>query len=70
MAEINFKCRKCSSIFDSEVGNVTFPTRANERPKYEKDIVCPKCGVVTSDKVLLTEIGQGQMTALDMETWE
>ncbi|MBI5741157.1 MAG: hypothetical protein HZA16_10610 [Nitrospirae bacterium] len=69
MAEINFECKECGSIFDCDVGKVTFPTKANERPKYENKIVCPKCGIISSDKVLLTEIGQGQMTALDMETW-
>jgi hypothetical protein len=32
------------------------------RPTFERDIVCPRCGVLTMDDVLLTELGQSQMT--------
>jgi hypothetical protein len=32
------------------------------RPIFEKDIVCPRCGKRSIDEVLLTELGQSQMT--------
>jgi rubredoxin len=69
MAELNFKCRKCKGIFDSEVGEITFPTEPGQRPKFENDIICPKCGAITIDDVLLTELGQTQLTAIDMDNW-
>ncbi len=59
--EINFECKKCSDIFNSDVGII----KMNEqtfRPDFEKTIKCPKCGVRTIDEVLLTELGQSQMT--------
>ncbi len=67
-AEINFRCRKCKSIFDNDVGTITFPTKANQRPTYENEIICPKCGVISSDKVLLTELGQTQLTEVYLDT--
>ena len=63
--EINFKCKKCSGIFDSEVGSI----KMNEqtfRSDFEKPITCPKCGVRTIDEVFLTELGQSQMTEATM----
>ena len=62
---INFECKKCSDIFDSEVGTI----KMNEqtfRPDFEKTIVCPKCGARTIDEVFLTELGQTQMTEATM----
>jgi len=64
--EINFECKKCSGIFDSDVGII----KMNEqtfRPDFEKFIMCPKCGVRTIDEVLLTELGQSQMTEAAMD---
>ncbi len=69
MAELNFKCRKCKGIFDNDVGTITFPTEPGQRPEFENDIMCPNCGVITIEEVLLTEIGQTQLTAIDMERW-
>jgi len=34
------------------------------RPRFEKDIVCPRCGVLTMDEVELTEVGQTQLSAV------
>jgi len=31
-------------------------------PVFEKDIICPRCGKLSSDDVFLTELGQSQMT--------
>lgn len=62
MAIINFRCRRCNSIFDCDVGRITFPKKSGQRPKFENNIVCTKCGVISIDKVLLTEIGQTQLT--------
>lgn len=63
MAVINIRCRKCNSIFDCNVGKITFP-KNGERPIFENDLVCPKCGVISIDRILLTEIGQTQLTEL------
>jgi len=64
--EINFECKKCNGIFDSDVGTI----KINEqtfRPDFEKPIRCPKCGVRTIDEVFLTELGQSQMTEATMD---
>ncbi len=64
--EINFECKKCKGIFDSDVGLV----KMNEqtfRPDFEKPITCPICGVRTIDEVFLTELGQSQMTEATMD---
>jgi hypothetical protein len=63
---INFKCKKCRREFDCEMGQI----RINEvtmRPDFEKPIVCPRCGRRTMEKVLLTELGQSQMTEATMD---
>ncbi len=64
--EINFECKKCNGIFDSDVGII----KINEqtfRADFEKPITCPKCGVRTIDEVFLTELGQSQMTEATMD---
>lgn len=64
--KINFECKQCHGIFDSEVGVI----KLNEqtfRPDFEKEIMCPKCGTRTIDEVFLTEIGQSQMTEATMQ---
>lgn len=60
---LNFRCRKCNGIFNGDVGMITFP-KNSQRPKFERDIVCPKCGVISMDEVFLTEIGQTQLTKI------
>lgn len=63
---INFQCKKCKKVFDSDVGLI----KMNEqtlRPDFEKPITCPKCGTRTIDEVFLTELGQSQMTAVMMD---
>lgn len=69
MAELNFECRKCKKTFDNDVGAITFPTKPEKRPEFEKEIRCPNCGVKKIDEVLLTELGQTQLTEIDMERW-
>lgn len=62
---INFKCMKCGEEFNFDVGRVTFPMIVpNMRPKFEKEIRCKNCGVLSLDDVELTELGQGQLTEL------
>ena len=68
MSVINFKCTGCRHIFDGDVGKITFSSES-PRPIFEKEIVCPRCGTLTMDEVELTELGQTQMTELDMEQW-
>jgi len=63
--EINFECKKCNQIFNSEVGKI----KMNEqtfRPDFEKEVRCPRCGFRTIDEVFLTELGQSQMTEVMM----
>jgi hypothetical protein len=37
------------------------------RPRFEKKLVCPKCGELTINDVYLTELGQGQLTEATMD---
>ena len=64
--KINFRCKKCKIIFDSEVGNISFSDETM-RPVFEKKIVCPKCGILEIDQVCLTELGQSQLTDATMD---
>ena len=63
MTELNFICTKCRKEFDCDVGKISFPVEEN-RPRFEKDIVCPRCGVLSMDDVELTELGQTQLGAV------
>ncbi len=69
--DINFECKRCGGIFDCDVGEVGID-ESTFRPKFENDISCPSCGKLTIDEVLLTELGQGQLTqaTLDFEPEE
>lgn len=58
---INFKCKKCRKEFDCDVGKIGI-NENTIRPNFEKPIVCPQCGKRTIDEVLLTELGQSQLT--------
>jgi len=64
--EINFHCRKCRQEFDCEMGKIGVNPKSM-RPDFEKPIMCPRCGERTMDEVLLTELGQSQMTKA---TWD
>ena len=63
MTKLNFLCKKCRKGFDCDVGKISFPIEEN-RPRFEKDIVCPRCGVLTMDEVELTGPGQTQLSAV------
>ncbi len=63
---INFECRKCRKAFDCDVGKIGLDS-TGMRPTFEKDIICPRCGKRLLHEVLLTELGQGQMTEA---TWD
>lgn len=65
MTELNFKCKKCRKYFDCDVGKITISIKS-ERPHFEKDIMCPKCGKLSMDEVELTELGQTQLSAVYM----
>ena len=66
--KINFECKKCGRIFDCDIGDVSLP-KNSDRPFFEKKIMCPTCGERSMDEVLLTELGQSQLTdaTLDFE---
>ena len=64
--ETNFECKKCHRIFDCDVGSVTVAESSN-RPHFEKAIFCPTCGELTMDEVLLTELGQSQLTEATLD---
>ncbi len=66
MTIINFECKKCRTEFDCDVGKIKID-KISIRPKFENDILCPKCGKLTMDEVFLTELGQSQMTDATME---
>ena len=58
--EIDFECKKCGRLFDCDVGTVTLPENS-DRPRFEQKIFCPRCGELTIDEVLLTELGQSNL---------
>lgn len=62
---INFKCKKCQKTFDCDVGRIDVDENT-WRPIFEKNIECPRCGPLAMDQVLLTELGQSQMTQATM----
>lgn len=62
---IDFECMKCGQLFDCDVGKITFPPAIHGmRPKFENDLECGQCGILTMDDVELTKLGQTQMTDL------
>ncbi len=58
---INFECKSCHSEFDTDVGRVSI-NEQTMRPDFGNKIICPSCGERTIDEVLLTELGQSQLT--------
>jgi len=63
--EINFECQKCKKDFNCDVGRVSIDEKTM-RPKFEKKLICPRCGELTMNDVHLTELGQGQLTKATM----
>jgi hypothetical protein len=55
---ISFECKSCRAEFDSEVGAITF----TPNPLFAIPPSCPHCGPRENDQVLLTEVGQTQLT--------
>ena len=44
--------------------------KSKNRPRFENEIVCPRCGVLIMDEVELTELGQTQLGAVFMAELE
>ena len=63
---INFRCKKCRMVFDCEMGKIGI-NETTMRPDFEKPIICPRCGERTMDEVLLTELGQSQLTEATLD---
>lgn len=59
---INFQCRQCRLVFDSEVGHITMLANA-QQAQFEPPIRGPRCGQRSRDEVWLTEVGQRQLSA-------
>ena len=53
-----------SKHFDGDGGRITFPEDIykGKRPGFEKDTICPRCGVLSMDEIELTETGQSRLT--------
>ena len=64
--EVNFECKECRKEFNCEMGEIGI-NEQTIRPDFEKTIICPRCGERTMDEVLLTELGQSQMTEATMD---
>ena len=62
--QLEFECKTCHQVFECDMGTVSFST---DPPTFGNDPVCPRCGVRAFDDVLLTEIGQGQLTEAFMK---
>jgi rubredoxin len=69
LAELNFKCKKCKILFDCDVGKISFPPE-KDRPDFENNIQCPNCGILSKDEVILTELGQSQLTEIPLSSME
>ncbi len=65
MTSLNFDCKKCKSRFDAEVEIISFSTEGM-RPRFEKNIICPQCGSIAIEDVLLTELGQLQLNRFEL----
>lgn len=63
--QLEFECKACRRVFESEMGTVSFAT---DPPTFQNKPVCPQCGERTLEEILLTEIGQGQLTEAFMRT--
>ena len=63
---INFECKKCHKEFDCEMGKIGI-NEVTMRPDFEKPILCPHCGKRAIEEVVLTELGQSQMTEATMD---
>jgi len=55
---INLRCKKCRTIYDFEVGELS--EDSNWNLVFENTSICPNCGAIDED--LLTEKGQSQVT--------
>jgi hypothetical protein len=64
--EISFECKKCRKEFHCEMGKIGI-NEQTLRTDFERPIICPHCGIKTMDEVLLTELGQSQMTEATMD---
>jgi len=64
MVTINFKCKRCGKEFDCEVGKIQCPPNIGDPLIFEKDLICPNCGVIGVKEAEFTEWGQTQMAEL------
>ncbi len=60
--ELNFRCKSCGTVYDYEVGKLTFDE--NGDGQLEHYPICPDCN--QKDQWALTEYGQGQVTEIHL----
>ena len=64
--KLNVECKKCSKIFDAQMGAVKF---TSGQPSFELNPTCPKCGELEGiEDIYLTEMGQSQLTESYLES--
>jgi hypothetical protein len=61
----NFECQKCGTLFDCDTGAVTFPENS-DKPDFETEIICIKCGSLSMYEVLLFGLGQSQLAEVTL----
>lgn len=59
-------CKGCREEFDYDVGEVTFIV-GEQRPRFERELRCRRCGKRSLDDIELTEVGQSQLTLIYLE---
>ena len=66
---LSIECKKCKSEFDANVGAISFDdSDVGPKPSFEKNPECNKCGELTINDIYLTEMGQGQLTEIWMNS--
>ena len=69
LQQCHVECKKCKAEFDANVGLISFDdSDFDTKPTFEKNPNCARCGESTVDDISLTEVGQGQLTQIWMNS--
>ena len=66
--KMNFECKKCKEIFDGDIGNFIRSKETSELI-YEKQIICPTCGILAENQYSLTKLGISQSIEARMQVY-